>query len=356
MDKVEAARLARKCLPKMRKDNELIPKGIEDNLVAEDVSVECLSRLWAGMGYIYDVTVKGKFHIIVKRVIPPPKGRQSFGDKRKAVSYQVEANFYNNVAPKLISNHGLSIPSPYHVEKNDANDQVTICMSRLEGSPGSLCSDDEIHAVLRWMATLHAATWGEKADLFVREDGLHPIGSYWHLDTRPDEHDNMPRKGWEGRLKRAARAIDGRLKRDHMQCCIHGDAKDANMVFSCNDNNEKFVMMYDFQYVGKAPPTIDLAYFFCVAASCGDDNREYLQFYHRELLSKLDGRDVKPTYEELEDSLELAFCDFQRFMSGWGGWGCDLSSVVRRVLNRLDGGKDLGSEDAYEQTMLQHYG
>lgn len=48
INKVEAARLARKCLPKMRKDNELIPKGIEDNLAAEDVSVECLCRLWAG--------------------------------------------------------------------------------------------------------------------------------------------------------------------------------------------------------------------------------------------------------------------------------------------------------------------
>ncbi len=315
-----------------------------------------ISRTPSRMGYIYDVTIKGKYHIIVKRVIPPPKSKQSFGDKRKAVSYQVEANFYNNVAPKLISDHGLAIPSPYYVEENGTNGQVTICMSRLEGSSGSVCSDDEINAVLRWMAVLHAATWGVKADQFVQEDGLHPIGSYWHLDTRPDEHDNMPRRGWEGRLKRAARAIDGRLKRDSMQCCIHGDAKDANMLFSRDGNNETFVTMYDFQYVGKAPPTIDLAYFFCVAASCGDNNREYLKYYHKELLSRLDGKDVKPEFEELEDCLALAFCDFQRFMSGWGGWGCDLSSVVKRVLQRLDGGKDLGSEEAYEQAMLQHYG
>ena len=58
----------------------------------------------------------------------------------------------------------------------------------------------------------------------------------------------MPRKGWEGRLKLAARAIDERLRRDEMQCCIHGDAKDANMLFHSDDDGSGGVSMYDFQY------------------------------------------------------------------------------------------------------------
>ena len=306
--------------------------------------------------HLCNVSISGRYNIIVKRILPPPKNRQSFGDRRKAVSYHVESNFYQNVASKLISDRNLSIPVPYYVERNDETDEVTICMSRLEGSPGGLGSNDEIYAVLRWLATLHAATWGRKADELVETGGLHPIGSYWHLDTRPDEHDSMPRRGWEGRLKRAARAIDERLKRDPMQCCIHGDAKDANMLFSADGNNGSCVSMYDFQYVGKAPPSIDLAYFFCVAAACGGTNKEFLAFYHNELVSQLGDDGEHPSLKQLEDSLALAFCDFQRFISGWGSWGCDLSSVVKGVLDRLDGGKDLGSEDAYREAMIREFG
>lgn len=210
------------------------------------------------MGYIYQVTVKlpssskpKQQSFIIKRVIPPPKNSRSFGDQRKAASYLIEANFYQTIAPKLIEEHGLSIPIPYHVERDEDNDQVTICMSRLEGSPGYL-ENDKVHSVLTWLATLHAATWGSKADDYVNQKLVQPIGSYWHLDTRPSEHDSMSRSGWEGRLKLAARAIDERLKRDGMQCCIHGDAKDANMLF----NKEGQVSMYDFQYCGKAPPSV----------------------------------------------------------------------------------------------------
>jgi hypothetical protein len=200
------------------------------------------------------------------------------------------------------------------------------------------------------MATLHAATWGEKADYYVKEEGLQAIGSYWHLDTRPSEHESMPRKGWEGRLKRAARAIDERLKRDPFQCCVHGDMKEANMLFSTNNS----VGIYDFQYCGRAPPTVDLAYFFCVAV--GNANDEYLEFYHEHLVRVLDISCKRPSLIQLKESLSIAFCDFQRFLSGWGSWGSDISDVVIDVLDRLDGGSILPSEDAYREAMLIHYG
>ena len=125
-------------------------------------------------------------------------------------------------------------------------------MSLLKGSPGYCGDDDSIHAVLSWLSTLHAATWGSKADEYVKQQLVQPIGSYWHLDTRPNEHNAISNRGWEGRLKLAARAIDERLKRDSMQCCIHGDAKDANMLF----DGKGGVSMYDLQYCGRAPPSV----------------------------------------------------------------------------------------------------
>lgn len=342
----EALRLARESLPKMI-ENKHVPDDFDLNLCEKDVKVKSVCRLWAGMGYIYDINVRGDFHIIVKHIVPPPKQSRSFGDIRKATSYEVEANFFRHLAPHLIAEHKLSIPVPYHVE-NDSDNSITICMSRLEGSPGYLSDDDQIHAVLKWMATLHAATWG-KADNLVEEKGLQPIGSYWHLDTRPSEHDSMPRRCWEGRLKRAARAIDERLKRDPMQCVIHGDLKDANMLFSNNS-----VGIYDFQYCGRAPPTVDLAYFFCVAVGNADD--AYLEFYHNQLVSLLGTSCKPPTFTQMKESLSIAFCDLQRFMSGWGSWGSDISHHVIEVLNRLDGGTILQSEDAYREAMLEHFG
>ena len=69
-------------------------------------------------------------------------------------------------------------------------------------------------------------------------------GSYWYLDTRVEEFNNM--KG--GRLKLAAKALDLRLKGDHKSnrhmTIIHGDPKAANFNFS--NGKEKKCVMYDF--------------------------------------------------------------------------------------------------------------
>ena len=157
-------------------------------------------------------------------------------------------------------------------------------------------------------------------------------------------------------MKKAARAIDERLKRDRMQCCIHGDAKDANMLFFENDKKEVCVGMYDFQYCGKAPPSVDLAYFLCVAVGDTESNDDLLRFYHEQLLERLTEGEIKPSIRELRDSVALAFCDFQRFMSGWGNWGCDLTDIVKETLRRLDGGKELRSEDDYREAVLREFG
>ena len=300
MNRAEATRLARICLPGiLRRESGGGFDGDGSSSVAgsssrsspsstststmiseSDVEFKSLCRLWAGMGHIYEVSIdvperrklirNRRLRFIVKRVTPPPRKRRDAGDERKAASYVIESNFYEHMATALIENRGLRMPFPYHVERSDDDDdRVTICMSFLDGSPAprhSVVDDDgRVRAVLSWLATLHAATWSSVVDhdLLIERKIIQPIGSYWHLDTRPDEHASMSSKGWEGRLKLAARAIHDRLGRDGMQCVVHGDAKDANMLFLDDDDDGGGggggacrVGMYDFQYCGKAPPSV----------------------------------------------------------------------------------------------------
>lgn len=363
MDQKEAKTLIENCIPGIHKWNESTSSEATVPQL-ENIQVKALCRLWGGMGYVYSVSlsdssiISGNFNeVIIKRVSSQSRQRQSFGDKRKADSYLCEANFYETLAPYLIKSKGLHIPRPFLIEreyKATGSTKITICMEKIYGSVRSV-DRNETRAVLRWLATLHAATWGAKADEAVAKHGLQPTGTYWYLDTRPDEHASMRNSGWQGRLKLAAKAIDERLKRDKMQCCVHGDAKDANMLFSCDEDKNLSVSMYDFQYCGKSPPTKDLAYFLCVAAY--DNDQEHVKYYHQELIARLDSDcDYQPTLDELNQSLLLAYCDWCRFMCGWGFWGISIEDHVISVLDRLDGGQSLGSADAYHVAVQREFG
>lgn len=318
------------------------------------VQVTSLCRLWAGMGHIYRVSSssasssanKQDDKLIVKHVTPP--SQKSFGDVRKTKSYLVEAQFYQHVAKDVLA-AGIGVPTPFKVIVNKDDDEVTICMSELQGRPFS--SRSHTHAVLTWLANFHALYWGHEAvDKVVSSFGLHEVGSYWHLDTRPDEHADMSAKGLSGRLKRAARAIDERLKSDQaMQCLVHGDVKDANILLP--DQGQAF--LYDFQYVGKSPPTRDLAYFFASSVDESLDPDELLAFYLEALSKRLSN---PPSFQALKDSLDLAYCDYYRFMCGWGFWGdSDLESRVKAVMDRLDGGQML-QESEYYDAIRREYG
>ena len=154
-------------------------------------------------------------------------------------------------------------------------------------------------------------------------------------------------------MKRAARAIDACLKRDPMQCRIHGDPKEANIMRLDNgtDSRNDHIGMYDFQYCGKGTPTRDLAYFLC--SSCDEDDEEMLVNFYYEELSKLLSQkgSTPPSIEHFRGSLELAFSDYCRFMCGWGHWGYDLKRRVQTLLARLDNGKLLNSEEAYDSAI-----
>eukprot|EP00667_Euglena_gracilis_P021315 EG_transcript_23280 len=277
------------------------------------------------MGHIYELQVvrggRPVAAVIAKRVRLPATC-SSLGDQRKKVSYEVEAAFYGNGHAMRILAAGCHVPFPLHVETSRA-EGVTICMSKLPGRKGWL---DEAHAraALTGLARLHALYWGPRADVAAApgpEGGLQTQGCYWHLDTRPEELAAMPSRGWEGRLKLAARAIDQRLKADPCQTVCHGDPKDDNLLFT-EEGGAPVAHFHDFQYCGKAPPTKDLAYFFCCASGAPQAEGRLLEHYHRELSALLSAQgDPSPPLPALRESLELSYCDLGRWMSGWGWWG-----------------------------------
>lgn len=59
----------------------------------------------------------------------------------------------------------------------------------------------------------------------------------------------------------------------------------------------------------------------------------------------------------LTTSLELALADWRRFTEiGLGGWGDGgANNRVGKLLDKLDGGKQLGSEKDYVQAMQREF-
>jgi len=162
----------------------------------------------------------------------------------------------------------------------------------------------------------------------------------------------------QGPLRLAAVGVDARLKADRMQTLCHGDPKGANIMY--DDVNG--VTMYDFQWLGKAPPTKDLTYFFATAAMNGGrwdkaKEQQYLQYYHKELCALLEAQgDEKPSFECLNDSYRLACLDYRRWQEGGFAWGNQalLDGNADEVFERLRaGGNKLTTEAEYTERIFE---
>lgn len=352
MKQPEALSVAKRCLPAFAAAG-LPALSASDLRVADPKTI---ARLWAGMGSVYELTLTagGETAAIVVKYISLPAACASIGDERKRVSYHCEAAFYNHGHAARLVAAGCAVPRPLLAEVTSEG-KLTICMTRLGGRGGSMGLAQSTAAVC-WLARMHAAYWGaERADAAVAS-GLQEQGGYWYLDTRPDEWASMPQRGWEGRLRLAARAIDERLKAEPMQTVVHGDAKDANMLFTQDASGGAVAAFYDFQYAGKAPPTKDLAYALTCASNAAADEDALVGAYHTELTKLLQAQgDTPPSLPMLRESLALAYCDLGRWMSGWGWWGHDLRGKIEAVLERLDGGRALGSEAEYASAMAREF-
>ena len=303
---------------------------------------ERVQSLWSGYGSIERIGLDGlEFgSVIVKHVRPDvsshPRGwNTDLSHQRKLKSYRVEAHWYGEHGDRNVL--GLArMPECLGVETE--GDETLLVLEDLDASGyagrRSSVNQREWQACVRWLAAFHAEHLGAKTE------GLWQSGTYWHLETRPDELDQLD----DLSLKNAARAMDAALKQGQFQTLVHGDAKLANFCFGSDGAD---VAAVDFQYVGGGCGMKDLAYF---VGSCFRDEEaekresEVLDFYFKELKSffSIIGSDVSPDELEAEwrSMYRVAWADFHRFMKGWspGHWKLsDYSErVTREVIERLE--------------------
>lgn len=276
---------------------------------------EVVQTLWGGYGRIVRCRLEGAAapSVIVKHVRwPDARARGSeLGHARKVRSYQVETAWYERYAARC----GAACRVPRCLAQQTHGHEVLLVLEDLDAAGFGVrrrrVGTRELDACLRWLACFHATFLGE------RPEGLWPVGTYWHLDTRPEELEALE----DGALRAAAAAIDRRLQACPFQTFVHGDAKLANFCFSAAGDR---VAAVDFQYVGRGCGMKDVAY---LVGSCLDEaeseaqEQRVLDVYFEQLERALAHRDARVGFSALHRSWRalyaVAWTDFFRFWQGW---------------------------------------
>lgn len=298
-------------------------------------SSEVIQNLWSGYGWIkrYQLSGSTVSSVIAKHIQPPsrtnhPRGWNSdLSHQRKLKSYQVERVWYSDYVAKMGGK--AKVPACYYCIKLDG--EMLLILEDLNDSgfskrlSPSLVTLNDAKNCLAWLAHFHGHFLGRDGK------GLWEKGTYWHLDTRPDELTRMQNAS----LKKAASAIDQTLTNATYQTLVHGDAKLANFCFGSGDA----VAAVDFQYVGKGCGMKDVAY---LVSSCFEE--EDCEKYESELLTHY--------FSELEVSINksidfhalksewcrlyhYAWADFYRFLDGWSPGHWKMHAYSARLVNQV---------------------
>ena len=294
---------------------------------------EVIQELWSGYGKIIRFGLKDASakSVIVKHVQLPnkknhPRGWNSdIGHQRKLKSYQVETTWYEKYS------QFSSARLPHCLAVETQGDEVLMVLEDLDEAGFTIrkrsVTWEEIKACLAWLAKFHASYLGKAPD------GLWDIGTYWHLETRPQELAVLKDK----QLKNAAPLIDSKLNSCIYKTFVHGDAKLANFCFAKDGR----VAGVDFQYVGGGCGMKDVAYFIgsCLNESeCERLESQILDTYFEHLQSALEERN-EALEKEWRSLYRVAWADFHRFLKGWspGHWKINSYSerVTAEVINQL---------------------
>ena len=293
-----------------------------------------VQSLWGGFGQILRLQLKHATptdtvpieSVIVKQVRPPshsqhPRGWNTDASlQRKLHSYQVETCWYQRYAAGVLDE--CPMPRLYGSHSNEHHTLLILedLDTRFPRRHASL-NIDTCMCCLRWLARFHAHHLGSSAD------GLWPIGSYWHLQTRGDELDAMANR----ELQQAAHALDAKLNTCTYQTLVHGDAKVANFCFSHDDHH---MAMVDFQYVGQGCGMRDVAYFLgsCLSdASCQQHADSLLDSYFAELTQHVPADDKVALETQWRALYSTAWADFHRFLAGWMPAHSKINSYMQRM-------------------------
>ncbi|GAB3519026.1 phosphotransferase [Photobacterium alginatilyticum] len=280
---------------------------------------QLIQPLWGGYGELFRATLSNsQFEsVIVKHIkLPQPKHHPrgwntELSHQRKLKSYQVEVNWYQGYAN--VCSKQCPVPKSLYVEQYD--NEILIVLEDLKTLGFSEVVKEatqvQVEACLRWLAYFHAQ------HLAQEPRGLWQSGTYWHLETRPDELAALA----DLPLKQAAGEIDQALKDSCFQTLVHGDAKLANFCFTPEGDH---VAAVDFQYVGKGCGMKDVILFIssCIPFDeCEDRAPSLLDYYFSELRQAV--AELKPQLDPAQIEREwrplycMAWADFQRFVKGW---------------------------------------
>lgn len=286
---------------------------------------ELIQNLWSGYGKIMRVGLENAAmeSVVVKHVQFPkyanhPRGwNTDIGHQRKVKSYQVETTWY-----KKYSKHSIArLPQCLAIETQA--EEVLMVLEDLDQAGYPLRKQaigwPEIAKCLEWLAQFHSSYLGKIPE------GLWEVGTYWHLETRPQELAVLADK----KLKEAAPIIDKKLTTCVYKTFVHGDAKLANFCFAPNGQ----VAGVDFQYVGGGCGMKDVAYFI---GSCLNE-RECERLEHQILDTYFEC--LQNEFSEKNEALEkewrslyrVAWADFHRFLKGWSPGHWKLNSYSERV-------------------------
>ncbi|CAH1542582.1 Phosphotransferase [Vibrio rotiferianus] len=301
--------------------------------------VTVIQSLWGGYGELVKLTFPQQT-VVVKHVQLPKPSEHPRGwntdrsHQRKLHSYQVEVSWYQDFSQAV--DERCRIPRGLKCFQNEAEWLIVMEDLSQVGFPNVVkkASKIQMQACLEWLANFHARYVGR------RHDALWQTGTYWHLDTRPDELAVLQ----DDRLKRYAELIDRILRQAQFQTLVHGDAKLANFCF--NDDGSA-VAAVDFQYVGHGCAMKDVALFMSSAvepSECAEMESWVLDTYFAALTNalnhyqpQLDGEAVEQEWRPL---FAVAWADFQRFVKGWspGHWKINpyTESLTKRALDYLD--------------------
>jgi len=276
--------------------------------------VERIQSVWSGYGELARYALAGGEAEtgVVKDV--RPDGGSGRSHERKLRSYDVEATWYREWVGDLPPE--CPAARAYLAERVEGGWLFVLEDLDAAGFSARVRSPGGAHqrACLEWLAAFHAHHLGRDPQ------GLWPLGTYWHLDTRPDELEAME----PGPLRDAAERIDARLRGAAVRTIVHGDAKPANF---CSRPDGERVAAVDFQYVGGGPGVKDVAYFLQGSGA----HEAGLEVYFAALRAALPGHiDAGALEREWRARYPFAVADFSRFLAGWApSWRAASGGAAR---------------------------